>query len=480
MLNPERISILNQKILEVLRIEGNNTSPAYIDISNNLGSISSRTPHVVFGRRGTGKSTLISEAIKKAKQNQNFCIKVDCEDFKNHHFPDVIVAMVGTIFDEIQSNISFLDKLLHPIIAWKLSNSRKRIRKLLEKPLSRNNEDSQSTGKSLEVSKGPVKGGLIWGETLKQNYQTEKLDEILKEIPVWKDILHVALVKKREESYAFVFFDDFYHLKAENQADIADVIHRLCKGKNLFFKIATIKHRTILYGERFGQPIGVQARHDYQTIDLDFSLEKFDETKEDLFSILKGIANTCGVQPTELEELFAGGGLNRLVFASGGVPRDFLSLFASYLTSNYPSSQKKLGKDAVREFALKAYAVKKDELKIDADSQDLNDLEGLFNKIYAFCVDGKMKNVFQIDREQERSKPKEYSYILKLADLRLIHLVALARSNPTHAGKVFDIYCLDVGSYAHLRKLEGKLDEIDLSEGKNAIDRLRSAPIFAL
>lgn len=480
MLDVNQISKLSTTIQEVLRITDSRKPLFYVDINNNLGSVISKTPHILFGRRGTGKSALISEAYAKLNQEGILSIKIDCENFKNHQFPDVITAVAEKILISIKDTWSFSDRIFHYRLHADLKKEIDECLKLTADPLTHNEELSSEISSSLGGQAGSIKGEVRATDTISSKYIRDKLSKILIRLPGWKNIIIKSLNRNKQDSYAVIFFDDFYHLPSQHQAQIADVIHRICKGSNVYFKIATIRHRTKLYIEENNQPIGVQARHDYQPLDLDFSLEKFEQTKNSLWSILTGISKTVQIDEDQLRTLFGGDGLNRLVLASGGVPRDFLSILVNYLNSSYPSSGKKVIKDVVRDFAGKIFADKKEDLKRDADSSEVDHLYSLFSKISAFCLEEKQKNIFQISKDSEEKKPDDYFRLLKLADFRLIHLISTSRSNPTHPGKVFDIYCLDLGTYAHIRKLSGKLDEIDLSLGKESIDKLRTAPIFEL
>ena len=76
---------------------------------------------------------------------------------------------------------------------------------------------------------------------------------------------------------------DFYHLQRENQPFIMDYIHRLCKDLPLYFKVATLRHASVLYAERGGQPVGAQERHDYQPINIDFTFQEFKKTEKQNF-----------------------------------------------------------------------------------------------------------------------------------------------------------------------------------------------------
>ena len=77
----------------------------------------------------------------------------------------------------------------------------------------------------------------------------------------------------------FIQIDDFYHLKRIDQPFVMDYVHRLCKDLPLYFKVATLRHASVLYADRAGQPTGAQERHDYQPINIDFTFAVFRKTE---------------------------------------------------------------------------------------------------------------------------------------------------------------------------------------------------------
>ena len=78
----------------------------------------------------------------------------------------------------------------------------------------------------------------------------------------------------------FIQIDDFYHLKKVDQAFVMDYVHRLCKDLPLYFKVATLRHASVLNADRAGQPMGAQERHDYQPIHIDFTFADFRKTEK--------------------------------------------------------------------------------------------------------------------------------------------------------------------------------------------------------
>jgi hypothetical protein len=64
----------------------------------------------------------------------------------------------------------------------------------------------------------------------------------------------------------------------------------------------------------------------------------------------------------------------------------------------------------------------------------------------------------------------------RLLDYRIIHNAGSAITHKSQPG-TYQAFAIDIGCYAHLRKLDGRFNEIDLSD-RGAKEKLRSAPVF--
>ncbi len=123
--------------------------------------------------------------------------------------------------------------------------------------------------------------------------------------------------------HSFLFLDDLYHIRKENQAQVIDYMHSIGKGHKLWLKVGTIRHRTVWYIHG-NPPIGMKLGDDAEEIDLDLTLEKYTITKDFLTKILSNLMASVRLKT---EQLMTDGAIDRLVLASGGVARDFLSIF---------------------------------------------------------------------------------------------------------------------------------------------------------
>jgi hypothetical protein len=75
---------------------------------------------------------------------------------------------------------------------------------------------------------------------------------------------------------------------------------------------------------------------------------------------------------------------------------------------------------------------------------------------------------------QQQSKIRELLY--RLLDYRIIHNAGVALTHKSQSG-TYQAFVIDIGCYAHMRKLHGRFNELDLSRS-DAKEKMRSAPIL--
>jgi hypothetical protein len=108
---------------------------------------------------------------------------------------------------------------------------------------------------------------------------------------------------------------------------VLSYLHQLAKGLEIWLKIGGVAHRLAPYTEG-DPPRGIQPYHDAGLLELDSTLRDFDHTQRFLESILDDALSEAGVAT---DDLLTDSARERLVLASGGVPRDYLSLTANAL-----------------------------------------------------------------------------------------------------------------------------------------------------
>jgi hypothetical protein len=481
-----KLSRLRELITEGLRVQRDGDSIKYINVGHALEDASARANHVIFARRGCGKTLLLHDSRGKLRAEIR-SIYLNCEDFKQHTFPNVLIEILKALFTEIDNNINgwFGKKARTKAIVKQILG---RLNTMHQAPDARTEQvketsDQESNKKmsgAISAGKSNFKAKFAAGAATRTNLNTEltfeRHKEKLQELDLWLPELKANL----KEFFAistnvraiFLQIDDLYHLRRADQAFIVDYIHRLCKDVPLYFKIATIRHASSLYLARRGQPIGAQERHDYQPINIDYTFSDFTRTESQNRHILTEYGRRAGLNERELESLFKGEGFSRLVMAGGGVPRDVLSLFLEAMSSLHGEQ---IGKDEVRVLSRPNLERRIEELKQDAHTDEQAALIAGIYVLREFCLN-KRTNVFLVPEQLLQKDEGMKSLFNRLLDYRIIHQAASALTHKSTSGN-FQAFAIDIGAYAHFRKMQGRFSEIDVSD-RAAKDKMRSAPVL--
>jgi hypothetical protein len=329
MVDPQKLAKLRLVITENLRVQRGGAEPVpYIDVSNALTDITARQNHAVFGRRGCGKTLLLHHSAKKLPSGIKI-VYLNCEDFKNHSFPNVLIEILDSVFAELDKNL------------WGWFGRKKRSKELIAEIRAqlrvlrvKADEHDQNVREARSVETGSeVGGGLGIKDTAnftgkiseKEKAELEltykRSDNKIRDLNMWlpqlkqkiRDFFDLSTSVKA----VFIQVDDLYHLNRTDQPFVMDYIHRLCKDLPLYFKVATLRHASALYADRNGQPTGAQERHDYQPINIDFTFSDFRKTESQNLKILQEFGRLSGMNTAEVDSLFKGGGYRRLILAGG-------------------------------------------------------------------------------------------------------------------------------------------------------------------
>jgi len=423
-------------------------------------------------------------------------IYINCEDFKHHSFPNVLIELLDATFKELDRNLFGWfgkSKKLKTI----LTEVRSSLTTLRQAPDQQSVEVKAAWGKHGEVKNtDTVKLGTkvhsaeasatIGSDRLfksssdieRKYIQNEnKLQQLNHNLPDYKSGIREFFSISSKLRSVFIQIDDFYHLNRTDQPFVADYIHRLCKDTPLKFKIATLKHNSVMYIERAGQPIGIQERHDYQPINIDFTFEHFDRTLEQNRGIFLEYCKLAGMTASDFDALFKGKGFDRLVLAGGGVPRDCMSFFLEVLDRVRTADPAgRIGKDDVRFLSKETFERRIDELKQDSEGQDQDTLLKGIYAIRSFCLE-KKSNVFLVAENEIQIDDDLKLLLYRLMDYRIIHRVANSLTHKSKIGSNYQAFAIDIGCYAYMRNLQNRLAEIDLTEA-TAKEKMRSSPIF--
>ncbi|MBN3726067.1 hypothetical protein [Burkholderia sp. Ac-20379] len=486
---------LRNVINENLRTQIGNDKVNYISTGHTLSDVTAKQSHCIFARRGCGKTLLLHHS-RRQLDNETRAIYINCEDFKHHSFPNVLIELLDATFRELDRNLlgwfgksKKLKTILTDVRASLADLHQAPDQQSIEvKAASSEHAEHKNTGSvkagakahSSEVSISAGSDRLFKSSSdieRKYVHNENKLQQLNHNLPSYKNEIRDFFSISKKLRSVYIQIDDFYHLNRADQPFVADYIHRLCKDTPLKFKIATLRHNSVMYIERAGQPIGIQERHDYQPVNIDFTFEHFDRTLSQNRGIFLEYCKLAGMTPADFDALFKGKGFDRLVLAGGGVPRDCMSFFLEVLDRVRTADPAgKIGKDDVRFLSKETFERRIDELKQDSEGQDQDTLLKGIYALRSFCLE-KKSSVFLVAENEIQSDDDLKLLLYRLMDYRIIHRVASSLTHKSKTGSNYQAFAIDIGCYAYMRNLQKRLVEIDLTEA-TAKEKMRSSPIF--
>ena len=475
-----------------------------------LDRAKARRHHIIFGRRGSGKTSLLRKAGADLTLLRVPTAFIDLEAFKGHTYPDVLLSILLETLRTLKnwlnsagsspaSKTSFWKRFLGKPQRPPLNRNKiKALDALLNQHISElegllYSEDGapqttkSSVGANYSTSSSsdakfaiPLPGSsLSIGGSAQESTSATNSQEVTEQAKRDKRaFLHRRIIEFQKlfeqivelsGSDAYIFLDDLYHIARRDQADVLDYFHRILKGRSVWLKVGTIRHRTDWY--RHGNPpIGLKLGDDCDDIDLDITLEKYELAKSFLLQVLDQLIVEAGLAGHK--DLLAHGGTERLVLASGGVARDFLTIFRRAIDVARERGKtyrgERVNAEDVNVAAGEHDTSKRDELKRDTIGER-DRLEYALGEIQSFCLSN-LVNCFLVERET----PSEGQALLdELVDLRFVHVVESRTSVRDIRGKLYTGYMLDISQYTGERRRR-ELQMVEFWK-REEIDKIRQA-----
>jgi len=520
ILNRPEVGDLAALVEEVARSTEEGVKRFVEPASGTLRRASLKRHHIVFGRRGSGKTSLLRKAAADLTVDRRPIAFVDLEPFKGHSYPDVLISVLIASFTRFQewlntaavhsaTKTSFWNRLFGAkpkrpsfnreqaaALAGTLGQLARELDTVLKQAdnaelqrVTRRDQErarerhaglgiSAAGSASVGVTAGVTAGATDTtraGDETQEVYRRSKIDLLHSRVMEYRDILRTLTAFG--EGPSFLFLDDLYHIRRADQAQVLDYFHRIAKGNNLWLKIGTIQHRSRWYVHG-DPPIGLKLGDDADKIDLDLTLEKYSLTKGFLTTILKNLVQECSAPL--IGDFVTPGALDRLVLASGGVARDFLGVFRRSISEARERLERdsshyrgpKIGAEDVNVAAGKYGDVKLEEFSRDTQ-EDQGRLEEAFARIRVFCILKANANCFLLDQD---ARGTDIDLIQELVDLRLVHRVRTGVTVSGRIGKRYNAYMLDVSQYTGSRKRR-QLEMVEFWT-RGSRERLRRASLI--
>jgi len=444
----------------------------YVDFGNNLDTVLAAANVVIYGRRGSGKTTLLAKGFSSANNDKRKSIYIQCEVYKDHTYPNLLINILIQIFKQINLNLNAFPLSKGWRLRKELNSEIKLLKQYLETPdeysIQQDEREIIEEMKKAEVSLKNKLSSLtssLGDKKLKEiqkkfSFEKSKINYLNNNIDRYRELINQFISVKKLDSL-FIMLDDYYLLNLVDQPFIIDYIFRLCKDQKAYFKLTTIRHRTNLYIRTTDSKIrGIQEGADHTSIDLDFNLEQFEKTYSFLVQILTNITSSCKIDNFTNYFVSGDNGLPRLIWASGGVPRDLLILIGHLIDLSEDNGEIKFDKNVIDKAANRLFNEKLQDL--NSEYAINKDIKLFFEKVRKFCLVYNKKTAFLI--KEDSQKNDILNKINNLVDHRLIHKIASNISLTKYRGP-FMAYILDVGSYSaylKIKKKENRINEINI------------------
>lgn len=402
------------------------------DVDANLRAAVAPRNHFIFGRRGAGKTALLVEARRVAESRGDRAIWFNFQTYRHESTERIMLFVIGDICEAVGLDVS------------------------------------QASGPETIQSLASGLTARCQALLATSEIHRSEVDRLVPE---------VNRMLKRYHAYSarelFVFLDDFYYVQRVRQPLILDRLHGLGRDSGVWFKIASIRHLTRWF--QADPPEGLQPPHDVEFIQLDVTLQDPERASRFLRGILDTYGETAGIQ--RVTTVLSKRALDRLVLASGGVPRDYLTLAADAVRKAQKRPKARYaGVQDVNEAAGDAAQIKIQELETDTGSESGQAALAVeaFNRLRRFCLEETQYTYFRVGTREKEELGSEYDLLTLLADLRLVHLIDPSLSDAHKAGVRYEVYLLDLSQYSGSRLKQG-IRVLDFSEGQLIARRTRSS-----
>ncbi|MCY1219160.1 hypothetical protein D9M72_311230 [compost metagenome] len=416
------LTLLTRSTREIIgNTSSQNYSVPYVGFPNREDhSLAQTANHIVRGRRGVGKSTLMRRALNLLGGDAAYAAKIDMQTYSMLEDKDEIIRQV-----------------------------------------------------LIDACRGlsaPRKGGtLVTAERAAIDQIAHELEHnatAIQDAPV-KLRRAIAALTKKTKAPAFVFLDDMHLIDKEAQPEILHTLHACLKGANGWLKVAGVGSLLNPYSPKSRR--GLQFPGDAHPISLDLTLENPAAAEKHLRAIVDRFSQAVGYAASS--SLLAEPAFRRLTWANAGVPRDFLQMLGSSLEHAQRNGHATITLSDVNMAIGEFGQQKMEELRQDVrNGQGL--LQRMLTKLEDLCLDQKRVNAFLV-----RSGSWERDLVQILSDMRMVHLIRRSVT-PGKSGEQYEAYILDYSLFTGFRR-RPNLKEMRPQHEQFKASELRALPKVA-
>jgi hypothetical protein len=401
---PEVDKLLDKiELLKRRKIKDNNNHINYIDPFNHVKTLKNPVNHLIIGRRGAGKTSLLIKVIEEIRKTNGIVTIVDMQGKQRQSADLPLVEVLLKLFIDLKESLEN-EEDWEPYLARKAKTKYYQLKSLyygiINKEIwtNKNVELDKlfnqiiSILDRLEIIKGTPNGAQIKIlKSTKQKKQSITTFKVLGAFTAESKYLSIInastslessyLVSKENENNSenniefsgaysklealdelkedaisciesfykiirrpvFLILDDFYQIPINNQPYIFQYLHDMNKetSQDAFsYKACLVPNRFKLNEEN--NKI-LSHKDDFSTINLDREFCELEANKDLLFKILCGIDPSLKLTTTRINKLFNDlTVVNDCIRASGALPRYFLDVFSHMVKFSIAENQTKI------------------------------------------------------------------------------------------------------------------------------------------
>lgn len=540
-INSDKVTQLLERIEIVRRrkiVDKGRQEIVYIDPMNNIDKIVVQNNNIILGRRGCGKTTIMLSAINKVENRT--CVAIDCQTYRKYSRDEIITKLLNKIMDAVQydlydllekcrSDSNFLEKLrkeyrdgvkLIELFLAAVQNMFTIVEQIKDMPnqITYTTKISQKVESKLEENsgfktEGNAEASISFKVQAKYNKLNAKMAGIsnittgysrdVKKINASNTTKEVAAEEERVETKENVllglievmsdlfteykeitnkgialYLDDFYQIAIETQTPIIHYFHDIyknCEDGAFCFKICTLPNRIKLNYD--GESI-LSSKDDFSTVNLDKDLSEIESIKRYLVQILCSIDKDLGITSREIENLFATEGLITLINASGGIPRDFLIMFADAVKECRATNKNTIGKASIYNVVNTMRQDKDENIEFDTVIT-LEMITEVMHQIEKAIIEKANTNIFLFP---QKASDRHAKIMKNLVNTRYLHVIKEATSSENKKKEMFTAYLIDMSFYIKGKQIKRGFEPKPFWEKdeRYRLKYIESAPIFKL
>lgn len=380
--------------------------------------ITGNANHVVFGRRGSGKSSLLAYLYHTLRPKEVPVAWIAMQPYAQRSDSEAAIDVLIELLEQLESSLA-----------------------------------------------GGTDSFVAQLQELRGKSDTEIRTALQRRVPAMRRLLG----RVASSSTMTIFLDDLHVVGDSLQPILLGLLYGMARDNNVFLKISGVEQFTRTWDSTSRE--GMELRNDLVPIRLDYNLTIPDKSLSHIKGILDAHAAYCGLP--DVGYICGKGVMERLVWVAAGVPRDALSIFAQAITRATVADQRRV---SITSINAAASEMAEDKLRdVEKDTTGYHDEErSMLERIKEFCVQEKRKNAFLVEINND---DREYQCVQRLIALRLLHILHEGIT-PSTAGRRFVALMLDYGFYVGIRAARS-VDLFQREPKPLPVQELRRLPIFA-